>query len=318
MNLHSLKLFSTTVLLFLCISFVQAENLNKPIIAVAPDKELCEGSEGFIPIPKKSKKITFKYLMAVIDKKLGKKCKLNGIYLGGRIEEGELEHIKLAYNLLNKRRNPRTIGANTIWLNSPGGLIHEAMKIGDFIAEKRMKAIITFNGKCFSSCVFIYAAAKTRSGIGDVGIHRPFANEISAESLSYSKYLSQYNKFTPILKDYFAKYGVSPSIVDVMNITPSDNIKILTREERKGFGLGFQNIAAKEHNKARTIQICGKNYYDLHLKFHGLINSCRKRFGITALDEKNNECWELARQTFPEYLNKFDQCKAKKSKGIGR
>jgi len=292
-------------------SFAQAADLNKPIIAVAPDKELCKGSNGFIPIPKK---ISFKYLMAVIDKKLGKECKLNGIYLGGRIEDGELEHIKLAYKLLKKRRNPTTIGANTIWLNSPGGLIHEAMKIGDFIAENRMKAIITFNGKCFSSCVFIYAAAKTRSGIGDVGIHRPFANEISAESLSYSKYLSQYNKITPILKDYFAKYGVSPSIVDVMNITPSDNIKILTSEERKGFGLGFQNIAAKEHNKARTIQLCGKKYYDLHLRFHATIKSCRNKMKLNTLSayDAGNPCREIARIAMPQYSEEFDTCKTLK------
>jgi hypothetical protein len=299
--------------LFLAVS-AHAENSDKSLVAIAPDRELCLDSQGhFLPLPSlDSAEASFKFINSVIDEKFGNECKLNGFLLKGRITEETLPQLRLGLQLLEARRNERTIGANTLWLDSPGGLIAEAMKIGDIIAEKGMESIVLFRGRCYSSCVFIYAAAKTRSGIGDVGIHRPFASEISASSLSYAEYLEKYDDLTPIMKRYFSKYGVSPSLVDAMNVIPSDEIKILSDEERDAYGLGFNNIASKEHEKARTIQVCGREYYDLHLGFHALIGSCRKRFGISSLDDKDEECWALARQAYPDYSDKFDECKLKK------
>jgi hypothetical protein len=115
------------------------------------------------------------------------------------------------------------------------------------------------------------------------------------------------------LKQYLSKYGVSPSLVDAMNVVSSDDIKILNDEEQESYGLGFNNIAAKEFDKARTIQVCGQEYYDTHLAFHALIDTCRKRFGISSLDAKEEECWSLARQAYPHYSEQFDACKAKKA-----
>jgi hypothetical protein len=73
--------------------------------------------------------------------------------------------------------------------------------------------------------------------------------------------------------------------------------------------LGLKNIAAKEYDKARTIQICGQEYYDMHLAFDAFIQSCRKRFGF----DNDKECWALAHQAYPNYSDQFDACKAKKA-----
>lgn len=293
-------------------------NANSSIesfVALASDKASCSGSDGnFFPLPNMDKSLTsFNFINSAIDKKYGKECKIDGILLKGKISKRTILELKLGLRLLEARKNESSIGANTLWLDSSGGLISEALKIGNLVAEKNMKAIVVLNGHCYSSCVLIYAAAKTRSGIGDIGIHRPFASEISADSLSYSEYLEKYEIVTPILKRYFSKFGVSPSLVDAMNITPSDEIKILSHEELKSYGLAFNNVAAKEHEKAKTIQTCGQKYYDLHLSFHGLIKSCRKQFGISVLDDKDKDCWALARQTYPDYSDQFKICKSKKA-----
>lgn len=309
------RIFLLASALLFVASEAYSESTSESFIAIAPDKELCSGSEGhFLPLPDmNTDAASIDFISSVIDRKFGAGCKFNGLLLKGNITDKTLPQLRFGLQLLEKRRNNRSIGANTLWLDSPGGLISEAMKIGDVIAENGMKAIVVFSGRCFSSCVFIYAAAKTRSGIGEVGIHRPFASEISAKSLSYPEYLKKYDALTPILKRYFTKYGVSPALVDSMNVVSSDEIKILTYEERNSYGLGFNNIAAKEHDKARTIQICGQEYYDMHIGFHALIESCRKRFDISILDDKDEECWTLARQAYPSYSDKFDACKAKKA-----
>ena len=307
-------LLVATLLLFAREAY--SEDTDASLIAIAPDKELCSSSEGhFLPLPDMdTEAASIDFINSVIDRKFGGRCKLNGLLLKGKITEKTFPQLRFGLQLLETRRNKRSIiGANTLWLDSLGGLISEAMKIGDFIAEHGMDAIVVFKGRCYSSCVFIYAAAKTRGGIGDVGIHRPFASEISAKSLSYSEYLKKYDALTPSLKQYFAKYGVSPALVDSMNVVSSDEIKILTDEERNSYGLGFNNVAATEHDKAITIQICGQAYYDMHIGFHTLIKSCRKKFGTSVLDDKDEECWALARQAYPSYSNRFYACKAKKA-----
>jgi len=312
-----MKIVLLAFVIFSFTSEAYAEGLDTRPIGLVLDKKSClDGKWSFFPLPDvDSVAASIEIINSVIDKNLGKKCKLNGLLLGGSITEETLPQLKLGLKVLKSRRNSGDpLGANTLWLDSPGGLIVEAMKIGDVIAENGINAIVTFRGHCYSACVFIYAAAKTRStGMGDVGIHRPFASEISATSLSYSEYLKKYDALTPILKQYFSKYGVSPALVDSMNIVPSDEIKILTSGELNSYGLGFENVAAKEYDKARTIQICGQAYYDTHLAFHALIESCRKRFGISALDSKDEECWALARQAYPKYSDQFDACKAKKA-----
>jgi membrane-bound ClpP family serine protease len=180
--------------------------LDKSFIAIAPDKELCTGSKGyFVPLPTvdSEDEASNSYLKLLIndeiDKQFSTSCKLNGLLLKGKITEATLPQIQLGLQLLESRRNNSSIDANTLWLDSPGGLITEAIKIGDVIAEKNMEAIVTFSGHCYSACVLIYAAARTRSGIGNVGIHRPFASEISTNLLSYPEYLKKYDALTPIL-----------------------------------------------------------------------------------------------------------------------
>lgn len=309
------------LLFFFTISFfvgeVYSENAEESFIAIAPDKELCLGSEGhFVPLPDMdSAEASFDYINLAIDVFFGSECKLNGLLIKGSITENTLPQLTLGLQLYEARRNhERSAGAPTLWLNSPGGLITEAMKIGDIIAEKEMNAmVLPFSQQCHSACVFIYAAAKTRTAF-ELGIHRPFAREITTKGLSYSQYLQKYDELTPIMKQYFAKYGVAPSLVDLMNVIPSDEIKILRGDEHNNYGLGRENIAAKEYDKAKTIELCGQEYYDMNLGFHALIKSCRERFDINVLDDKNSDCWDLAHLAYPNYSDEFDVCKEKRGK----
>ena len=266
-------------------------------------------------------------------------CRLTGLFLQGRIAKGTFDRVRIAYDLLETRRSNRDqwdvllgddedeqeslinhdsyylpwIASNTLKINSPGGLISEAMKIGDFIAEKEMGVVVPAKGRCFSSCVFIYSAARTRSRVemADIGVHRPFASEVSVELLSYSQYLEKYSSLTPLLKNYFSKYGVSPSLVDTMNTTPSDDIKLLSNEELESFGLGSHNVAAKELEKAKTIQLCGIDYHELHLRYHATVRLCRNEIAKSRVS-KEGICTDIADTAMPKYREKADRCRALK------
>lgn len=312
------KLLFLSLALTLITGSVYAKTADQSFIAIAIDKKSCPGGDAnFVPLPDMdSAEANFEFINSTIDNEFGNNCKFIGLLLKGIISEQTLPQLQLGLQLLEARRHDTTRDMNTLWLSSHGGLIAEAMDIGNFIADKSINAIIPLDGQCYSACVLVYAAAEMRGHLGKIGIHRPFANEISANVISYSEYLNEYESITPALKRYFSKFGVSPAIVDAMNITPSDEIKILSDAELKSYGLGFSNVAAKEHNKAKIIQICGQEYYNFEIGFHALIESCNKQQATKHQHywKKNESCFAQAHQAHPSYSDKFNECRYKINK----
>ena len=101
--------------------------------------------------------------------------------------------------------------------------------------------------------------------------------------------------------------------MDTMSSTPSDDIKILDRKTREDWGLGYENVAFKEFEKAMTIQICGNDFYDMKTRYFGTLESCRSKLGISILDERHKESEELAGVAFPNFFDEFSKCKKLKS-----
>ncbi len=270
----------------------------KPRTLVIPDPQTGYTAEEFIKTTKEE---------------LGDNCQLaNSLLLFGIIDDKTFHKVQLGIDIIKKSSEEKsTTGAN-IYLESSGGLIIEAMKIGDLIADNNMRVDIRLNGKCESACVFIYAAGISRSGGGNdgLGIHRPFTTEISTESLSFSEYLKEYEALTPIFKSYFSKYGVSPSLVDEMNAISSDEIRYLSIEEQNDLGIGFKNVAYEEFQKAREIKICGKEYHDDHESYSKLYSKCQLDNSKKIKDYKVRAamCEVLLREDFPKINERRESC----------
>jgi hypothetical protein len=76
----------------------------------------------------------------------------NNIYLSGEIEAGDdktFAHIAGDERLL-------------VHLSSPGGNLHEAMRIGELIRSKAYATVVPANAECRSACAFIWVAGATR------------------------------------------------------------------------------------------------------------------------------------------------------------
>jgi hypothetical protein len=108
----------------------------------------------------------------------------------GAINAKTVEGIR---TLLEYRRNTtRQIVDSTVYLNSPGGSIVDAMAIGRMLRKIGLSASVERGATCASACVYILAAAKSRRIDGLVGIHRPYfgstkgAEPITSESVSKS------------------------------------------------------------------------------------------------------------------------------------
>ncbi|MBC8493573.1 MAG: hypothetical protein H8D41_02160 [bacterium] len=277
------------------------------------DRKSCSDSEGVFLYADSN----YKDSSAYIDENFGEKCKIRLVYLDGNITQDTFKKVKLAFELLSSRAlytsEYKNLAYNRLILNSSGGLIMEAIKIGNFIADKNVEVIVSAPSKCYSACVFIYAAAKTRYAVGEIGVHRPFAKDISVDNLSYYEYLDKYKSLTPKFKQYFSKFGVSENLVDLMNSISSEEIKILTYDEREVYGLN-KNIAAQEYERARTIQLCGQEYYDLSVKKRALTSKCVEEYypDTKAMTECEFKAWSIT----PDYNDRYDRCMDKKYERI--
>lgn len=96
-----------------------------------------------------------------------------------------------------------------VFLNSEGGDVAAAMKIGRIIRDREASVTTNANAKCFSSCALIYIAGVTRHNPnGLIGLHRaapPMLQEI---------------------KDYVREMGISDSFYETMVNTEVPDIRL--------------------------------------------------------------------------------------------
>ncbi len=132
------------------------------------------------------------------------------------------------------RPNPYDAGYS-VTLDSEGGDMYAAMKIGRMFRKARIKATVNQYGKCLSSCVLLLAGSVSRYISGSVGIHRPFSTD--TEAATFEKIQTKTSRLGAEVSSYLSKMNIPTSLYDNMRSTPSDDIRILTHDELETFGL---------------------------------------------------------------------------------
>ena len=185
----------------------------------------------------------------------------------GKIASGDNEKIESAISFLLKGRTEyNKKNGEPVWypsayliINSSGGDIAEAIKIGRLVRKNNIKIDVELGGICYSSCVFIYAGGVKRFspgtnyvhnsgetnpifGFNQIGIHRPYF-EYSNNTVSVDKSLKNLIK---ISKEYFMEMNVKPELADDMFSIEPENIRLLSLNELKEYRLGNEDMAFKE------------------------------------------------------------------------
>lgn len=85
------------------------------------------------------------------------------ILLSGEIMSGDFEKVEAA---LNRKLAP-------IHLDSDGGLVLEAIKIGELIRSKSLETRLPYNSSCASACMLLLAAGviRTANETSGIGVH---------------------------------------------------------------------------------------------------------------------------------------------------
>ena len=117
-------------------------------------------------------------------------------------------------------------------LNSRGGKLYDAMAIAEIIYKHKIQTEVVRNGKCYSACVLVFQAGKTRT-----------AYVPSRFMVHYAYITVENNKITdtPASWKYFLKlieYGMLPELIE----------EIIVQNRRNGGDLDLNALDALKYN----------------------------------------------------------------------
>jgi hypothetical protein len=181
-------------------------------------------------------------------------------------------------------------------LDSAGGQVEDAMRIGDFIAETRWTVWVREDSICHSACVFLLSAGDVRRIAGKVGIHRII--RMSSTASTRAELNAELRVVQGRVRDYLERNGTGVAVADLMMAVPNRSLRLLTDEELQRFGLDGVNPAQDDLDRLRLQRECGDDFvarrdgfaraYDRKCHLSGVdlhdINACglalRKQYGF--------------------------------------
>jgi hypothetical protein len=111
-------------------------------------------------------------------------------------------------------------GPRQFSLDSDGGDMLAAMRIGRAVRKLSARTLVAARAKCHSACALIFIAGAERKNLGEIGLHRPYL-DTDADQLQHH---------LPVLysrvKDYVAEMGLDDSFYQKMMDTDSSTMAI--------------------------------------------------------------------------------------------
>jgi hypothetical protein len=127
--------------------------------------------------------------------------------------------------------NPGNYATKIVMLDSIGGSVSEAMRMGRLLRETGFDALVPSTGVCQGSCVYLLAAGRNKTVRGHVGIHRPYySGSDSVHSASSST--SRASKAA-----YFKEMQIPLELLEAINRTEPQRMRVLSADELKRYHL---------------------------------------------------------------------------------
>ncbi|MDR2220980.1 MAG: hypothetical protein LBE24_10465 [Methylobacillus sp.] len=177
------------------------------------------------------------------------------IYYNGVINN-ELQSLMKA---LTVAATEEGIQYHTLEIDSPGGEIDAALSIGDELWNGDWGIWVKPGARCYSACVLLLAGATSRSmSDGSVGIHRMLNPKSQARTPDELQ--AELDLHLHSVKKYLTKYGANPALADLMMTVPSKELRILTQEEIRQFGLDGTNPVKADLARLDVARRCGDDF----------------------------------------------------------
>ncbi|MET0327968.1 MAG: hypothetical protein ABW163_04270 [Luteimonas sp.] len=151
-----------------------------------------------------------------------------------------------------------SIDKRVLDIDSSGGMVEEAIRAGDVIAETRWTIWVREGAVCHSSCVFLLAGGDTRLIGGRVGIHRII--RMSSTASTRAELNRELRAVYGRVRDYLERNGAAVAVADLMMAVPNRSLRILTPDELKLYGLDGVNPAQDDLDRLRLMRKCGQDF----------------------------------------------------------
>ncbi|SRR6266702_1099797 len=155
--------------------------------------------------------------------------KFCAIRVDGEIDKSTYAGLVNLYKSINKEADNCTNRTFYLALNSNGGDVEAAIKIGEFIRENRFTTIVDQKSNCVSACVFPLLGGVNRIVIGNIGLHRPFLNKYS-NSETESK--TAYEKNNQLILNYLRRMNITDTLLNAMNSVPSGQVRWISDDKQ--------------------------------------------------------------------------------------
>ncbi|KFN46441.1 hypothetical protein N787_10450 [Arenimonas metalli CF5-1] len=143
-------------------------------------------------------------------------------------------------------------------LDSAGGMVEDAIRAGDFIAESRWTIWVREESICHSACVFLLSAGDVRRIAGHVGIHRLI--RMSSTATTRAELNAELRVVHGRVRDYLERNGSSVDVADLMMAVPNRSLRMLSADELLRFGLDGVNPAQDDLDRLRLQRECGQDF----------------------------------------------------------
>lgn len=155
------------------------------------------------------------------------------IHLRGEIVRGDSQKI-----IALIRKSPEEFLIHDWQLDSNGGDILEAMKIGDLIKDLYITVNITAAGaRCASACFFIYVSALNRNAHEDaVGVHRPYFPDEYFANLTPEQAEAKYAQMSKSVRTFLVEKGVPNALIERMFSLASNEVYWLNGSDLEDLG----------------------------------------------------------------------------------
>ncbi len=175
-----------------------------------------------------------------------------------------------------------------VLVNSPGGDLMAAMKIGQALRKVRAWVWVDKAAECASACVFILAGGVERNIVpgARVRIHRPYFEKTSFADLSLQDAQTLYGKQAQFAKSYLRDMGMSDALFERMLRVPSQKAVLLNTAELETLGLQGEDPAYQEWNRANQEKSLGEERFRQVQGLTDCVNSgteqsiCEKKWGL--------------------------------------
>jgi hypothetical protein len=148
------------------------------------------------------------------------------------IVDGDSEILRNALNDINT--NNYRLKEDSVHLNSVGGSMFEAKKMGHLIRKHHVATKVNENDTCESACVLILVSGSCRMALGYVGVHR------SRSDFSYRSY-DEMQRMIPTRnkseRDFFLKMGTSEDLINAFEHIPAWTMRFLEDKTKLKAGL---------------------------------------------------------------------------------